>query len=266
MTNNQVVAPLFVTADCFPGQEVPAAQPWSGTPGVLTCSYRAALPTNGIAAGFYKWNKVMARVTLGHSSARCSSRPQGIGGWGGALARDVLNPWGSKQVQGGRAMGAQGPAPGSGPVTTLGASNPNGGRRLRQLGFVPQGCQGLLVNVQARRDGMGTTVRGAVELLNPNTFDIPVQAVRVELGNNVPVAPMFVVADCPEDRVRWSPITNQYGRMTCTFSFDLPTDSNGAASNPAAWNTVGATATIGASGAKCASNVARVSGPLLMGH
>ncbi len=72
---------------------------------------------------------------------------------------------------------------------------------------------------------------------------------------------MYVTAHCPSSHVPFSPIPYQVGTLTCTYTAFLPFGWNSwPSSNPAAWTSVQATATISMSGAKCSSASTPISG------
>jgi len=138
---------------------------------------------------------------------------------------------------------------------------PSPQRHLHQLGYVPQGCQGLTVQVTGtynhHHHHNKHIVYGTVTLTNPNTFDMPIGSVKVQVNNNVPVAPLFTTANCASSVVPANPIPYQLGTTMCTYQMSLPT--NGIASDFSSWPSVIATATIGMSNAHCSSGVTQIS-------
>lgn len=240
------MAPLFTTARC-PGGRVPAARGPSN-PGTLTCLYRVALPTSGIAAGANRWPSAMASAKIGMSGAKCSSAVTQIS----STYRNQL-----LQALQGSSSGGSMPSQPSGPTF---APAPQQG----QLGYVPSGCQGLTVTTYAHTNQQPGTISGTVVLTNPTFTDIPISGVKVTLANNVPVAPMFTTATCPGGVVPYNPQPYTVGELVCTFSFTLPT--NGPAAKPSVWTGAKSTATIAMSNAQCSSAVAKVGPPLLYGH
>jgi len=133
----------------------------------------------------------------------------------------------------------------------------SGSRSLQQLQYVPQGCQGLVVAVTSATTGydvfQNPVVTGEVQLSNPNTFDMPIGSIKVQLSNNIPVAPLFTTAECQSSVVPANPQPYQMGTATCTFTFSIPT--NGIAAGFSHWPSVMATAVIGMSNAQCPSAV-----------
>ena len=138
---------------------------------------------------------------------------------------------------------------------------PSTQRHPQQLGYVPQGCQGLTVQVTGtyHHHHRHHIVYGTVTLTNPNTFDMPIGSVKVQVNNNVPVAPLFTTANCASSVVPANPIPYQLGTTMCTYQVSLPT--NGIASDFSSWPSVMATATIGMSNAQCSSAVTQISSP-----
>jgi len=133
---------------------------------------------------------------------------------------------------------------------------PSPQRDLQQLGYVPQGCQGLTVQVSGNYgfdNYNNPIVYGTVTLSNPDTFDMPIGSVKVQVSNNIPVAPLFTTANCASSVVPANPIPYQLGTTVCSYQVSLPT--NGIASGFSSWPSVMATATIGMSNAQCGSGV-----------
>ena len=143
------------------------------------------------------------------------------------------------------------------------------GRRLSQLGYVPPAtdCQGITATASAvYADGF---VTGTVVITNPQQYALPLQSVRVQVSNTVPVAPLFVDAACPSMSVPANPEPFQLGTLACTFSAQLPSD--GIASDPASWTAVMPKVTIAMSNAQCSGAVTQIDeaeegpGPILYG-
>jgi len=82
---------------------------------------------------------------------------------------------------------------------------------------------------------------------------MPIGSVKVQVSNNVVVAPLFTTANCDSNVVAANPIPYQLGTTVCSYQVSLPT--NGIASGFSSWPSVMATATIGMSNAQCSSGV-----------
>jgi hypothetical protein len=133
-------------------------------------------------------------------------------------------------------------------------------RHLQQFGYVPQGCQGLTVQVSGNYGfdrWNNPIVYGTVTLSNPNQFDMPISSVKVQVNNNVPVAPLFTTANCASNVVPANPEPYQLGTTTCSYQVSLPT--NGIAAGFSSWPSVMATAAIGMSNAQCSSGLTYIS-------
>jgi len=133
-------------------------------------------------------------------------------------------------------------------------------RQLQQLGYVPQGCQGLQVQVSGNYGfdaDSNPIVYGTVTLSNPNLFDMPIDRVRVQVSNNIPVSPLHTTAYCTSNVVPANPVPFQLGTTTCSYQVPLPI--NGIAAGFSSWPSVMAEATIGMSNAHCSSNVVYIS-------
>jgi len=140
-------------------------------------------------------------------------------------------------------------------------------RELLQYGYVPQGCQGLTVQVSGRYGFdfyNNPIVYGTVTLSNPNTFDMPLGSVNVQVSNNVVVAPLVTTANCASSVVPANPLPYQLGTTVCSYQVSLPT--NGIASGFTSWPNVMATATIGMSNAQCSSGVTYIRSVKLLGR
>jgi hypothetical protein len=122
--------------------------------------------------------------------------------------------------------------------------------------FVPQGCQGLTVDTTASfgfEGGSEPMVFGSVTLNNPNTFDMPITRVQVQLSSSSSLAPLFVTAVCAGSSVSANPLPYQVGTLTCTFQISLP--SSGPGSGFSSWTALQASVTVGVSSAQCSSSI-----------
>ena len=86
---------------------------------------------------------------------------------------------------------------------------------------------------------------------------MPIGSVKVQVSNNVVVAPLFTTANCDSNVVAANPEPYQLGTTVCSYQVSLPT--NGIASGFSSWPSVMATATIGMSNAQCSSGVTYIS-------
>lgn len=264
VSNDATVAPIFQDANCG-AMSVPPANEfgWAGT---ITCTYRVNLPNSGLAAGISHWPSVMATATINMSNAKCSSAVTQIStSWWAKLAQGLINHLEPSTA---------GTTP-QGLTATAGATN--AGRRLSQaaptqvqtgqLGYVPTGCQGLIVTTNANQQ-QPNIVSGTVVLTNPGTIDIPIATVDVLLGNNIGMPPLHTTT-CVGAVVPANPQPYTVGELVCTFSFTLPNNGPwiGVPQTPT-WTIAKATATIAMSDSKCSSPVVTVMGtePPVLGH
>jgi len=86
-------------------------------------------------------------------------------------------------------------------------------------------------------------VSGSVIIQNTDQYAAPITSVAVVLFNNVPVAPIYLTADCPTNSVAAG------GAMTCLFTATLPV--SGPASSPRVWTQAQETVTF--NGVACPS-------------
>lgn len=124
------------------------------------------------------------------------------------------------------------------------------------LGYMPQGCpQNLKVQLQAQSSPgngwNGPTISGRATVLNGETYSVPVQSVYViAFPSNSAVGPVY--ADCRGigngQRVPSSPVPYQFGKASCTFSANLPT--NGPSAGARNWQQAKAVVVL-TNGAKC---------------
>ena len=132
-----------------------------------------------------------------------------------------------------------------------------------QLGYIPPanaGCpQNVKVQIQAQSRSGGwlssPTVSGRATVLNGESYSVPVQSVEIMVfPANSPVAPVYT--DCwgigSGQRVPYSPVPFQYGRASCTFQANLPT--NGPSAGARNWQQARAVVTL-TNGAKCYSDM-----------
>jgi hypothetical protein len=253
--------------------------------GTLTCTFESPdLPTSGPAAGFRGWKTAGATATIGMSGATCSSGSNGtpIKGW---ILTDIFGSGpgssssGSGSSSGGSGVGAAGPqGAGAGRPALLGGAA--AGRKLSEdgadgaagpvVGYVPSSndCLGMTITASASMSADGV-VSGSVFITNPREFSIPLSAVRVQISNSVPVAPIFADAACQGGlSVPSNPQPFQLGTLVCSYSAAIP--SEGIASDPSKWPSVLPKVDVAMSGAQCAGAVAPIQqsnpGPLLYGH
>lgn len=132
------------------------------------------------------------------------------------------------------------------------------------LGFVPPAASGCPPNVNVNLDAVsrpggwlsgGPSVSGRATVLNGETFSVPVSNVEIMIfPANSPVAPVY--AECvgigSGQRVPSSPIPFQYGRASCSFQANLPT--NGPSAGARNWQQARAVVTL-TNGAKCYSDM-----------
>jgi hypothetical protein len=88
-----------------------------------------------------------------------------------------------------------------------------------------------------------SSVSGSVIILNTDQYAAPITSVSVALFNNVPVAPIYLTADCPTNSVAAGT------SMTCVFTATLPV--SGPASSPRVWTLAQGTLTF--NGVACPS-------------
>lgn len=149
-----------------------------------------------------------------------------------------------------------------GTPATAAASGPR--RMLHQsLTYIPSSsCSGLTTQITAQTNG--ATISGTITLTNGAYGPINIDHVTVQLNNNVPVAPMFVTANCAGDtQVPANPVEGAVGSITCIFSQPLP--ASGPAANSAAWTQAMATVTLADGVTTCRSATTNIM-PLLMGR
>lgn len=96
------------------------------------------------------------------------------------------------------------------------------------LGYVPQGCSGLILSVNAEESDaswfqQAPEIRGTVTLSNPNTYDIPVSSVVIQARSSEGLL-YSATANCngaASTAVPANPQPYQYGTATCRFCLVL---------------------------------------------
>jgi len=96
------------------------------------------------------------------------------------------------------------------------------------LGYVPQGCSGLILSVNAEESDaswfqQAPEIRGTVTLSNPNTYDVPVSNVVVQARSSEGLL-YSATANCngaTSTVVPANPQPYQYGTTTCRFRLVL---------------------------------------------
>jgi len=96
------------------------------------------------------------------------------------------------------------------------------------LGYIPQGCSGLILSVNAEESDtswfqQAPEIRGTVTLSNPNTYDIPISNVVVQARGSEGLL-YSTTADChgvESTMVPANPQPYQYGTATCRFRLVL---------------------------------------------
>jgi hypothetical protein len=132
--------------------------------------------------------------------------------------------------------------------------------------FIPPASAGCPSNVKVQLQAEsspgngwnGPTISGRATVLNGETYSVPVQSVYImAFPSNSAVGPVY--ADCRGvgngQRVPSSPVPYQYGKASCTFSANLPT--NGPSAGARNWQQAKAVVVL-TNGAKCQGDMVYV--------